>query len=187
VFCLKEADITEMALLDHSNDKLWAKKIAEGKCGEAQVPFYFSKLLATAYVRQTPTFILEMKLKLKDWPMVYGYARFKPSGLTEATYKPEYENQPASVREWYRNAELTEAAKKRFQFKRCCDHSDVFHTQFRVNKGNGQDEWYYKVEGKWKRIPPDIVHWGEAAPDGQPTLFIYADMETCFYPGESGI
>lgn len=36
-------------------------------------------------------------------------------------------------------------------------------------------------------VPPDIIHWGESAPGGQPTLFVYSGMETCFFPGDSGI
>lgn len=97
-----------------------------------------------------------------------------------------YANSP--YRDWYRNAELTEAAQKRFLFKSCCDHSDVFRTRFRVNKLTGDDEWYYLVENnQWKRIPPDIIHWGKSAPDGQPTLFMLNGAETCFFPGEGGI
>src|SRR3954449_6861104 len=40
----------------------------------------------------------------------------------QATWKPEYANNPPEVQDWYRNAELTEAAKIRFPFKKCCDH-----------------------------------------------------------------
>lgn len=96
-----------------------------------------------------------------------------------------YANAPD--REWYKNAKLTEAAQKRFSFKSCCEHSDVFRTQFRVNKQSGDDEWYYLTDaGVWKRIPADIIHWGESAPGGQPTLFIYHGQETCFWPGQGG-
>lgn len=89
-------------------------------------------------------------------------------------------------RDWYRNAELTEAARKRFSFIKCCDGSDVYRTQFRVNKLSGDDEWYYLADGHWRRVPPDIIHWGISAPGGLPTLFIYQGKETCFFPGEAG-
>lgn len=96
-----------------------------------------------------------------------------------------YANSPN--RDWYKSAQLTEAARKRFSFSSCCEKADVFRTQFRVDKTTGDDEWWYvAADGTWRRVPPDIVHWGKSAPDGQPTLFIYQGAETCFFPGESG-
>lgn len=92
--------------------------------------------------------------------------------------------------DWYANAELTDAAWKRFGYswKKCCEHSEVFRTEFHVNKDSGDDEWWYlKKDGTWKRLPNDIIHWGETAPDKQPTLFIYQGVEVCFWPGEGGI
>lgn len=96
-----------------------------------------------------------------------------------------YANSPN--REWYRNAELTPAARARFLFDKRCDRADVFRTQFRVNKSTGGDEWWYLSGTEWKRIPDDIIHLDKHAPDNQPTLFIYAGKETCFFPGGSGI
>ena len=32
------------------------------------------------------------------------------------------------MRDWYKNAELTPQAQKRFAFKTCCDHADVVKT-----------------------------------------------------------
>jgi hypothetical protein len=102
-------------------------------------------------------------------------------------WKPQYAQASPEVRSWYREAELTEAAKGRFPFKNCCDHADVVRTQFRVDRASGGDEWFYLDGGTWKRIPPDIIHWGKSAPDGRPTLFIYKGAETCFFPGEGGL
>ena len=105
-----------------------------------------------------------------------------------ATWKPEYASNPPEVQAWYQNAELTEAAKIRFPFKKCCDHADVVKTTFSVNRTDGGDEWFYEdAPGHMKRIPPDIIHWGVSAPGGQPTLFVYSGKETCFFPGDSGI
>jgi hypothetical protein len=87
----------------------------------------------------------------------------------------------------YANAELTDAAKQRLHWKKCCDLADVVKTRFRVNKSNGDDEWYWLREGQWKRIPPDIIHWGVSAPGRQPVLFVYSNVETCFFPGREGI
>jgi hypothetical protein len=109
------------------------------------------------------------------------------TGSADARWKPEYANATPAVRDWYQHAELTKKAQMRFAFKNCCEHADVVRTQFRVNKVDGRDEWYW-LDGKdWRRIPDDIIHWGETAPDRRPTLFVYQGHETCFWPGESGI
>lgn len=105
----------------------------------------------------------------------------------QARWRPEYVQLPQEVRDWYAAAELTQPAQKRFPYKKCCDHADVFRTKFRVDKNSGEDQWFYFSDGNWKQIPSDIIHWGEHAPDGRPTLFLYHGHETCFYPGESGI
>ena len=105
----------------------------------------------------------------------------------DVTWKPEYANQPREVQEWYQNAELTKQAQSRFPFKKCCDHSDVVKTRFNVNKTTTGDEWYWLDGEKWRRIPDDIIHWQEHAPNGRPTLFVYDGKETCFFPGDGGI
>ena len=109
------------------------------------------------------------------------------SSAAHATWKPEYAQASPEVQAWYRNAELTPAARERLHYQKCCDHADVVRTQFHVNKTDGGDEWFYQSEGQWKRIPPDVIHVGESAPGGQPTLFVYAGTETCFFPGDGGI
>ena len=107
--------------------------------------------------------------------------------IAHATWKPQYADAPQAVQDWYKNAELTPEAKKRFNFTSCCAHSDVVKTQFHVDKKNGGDQWWWLDGGEWKLVPPDIIHWGEAAPDGQPTLFaLGGTLPTCFYPGASG-
>ena len=108
-------------------------------------------------------------------------------GSADARWKPEYANAPQAVQDWYRNAELTPRSQYRFAFKKCCEHADVVKTQFRVNRANGGDEWYWLDGTNWRRVPDDIIHWGETAPMNQPTLFVYQGKETCFWPGESGI
>jgi hypothetical protein len=122
---------------------------------------------------------------LRTWLCGVAFALFCLSA--QGTWKPEYAQLPPDVRDWYSAAELTAPAQRRFPYKKCCDHADVFKTQFRVNTASGEDEWYYLIERQWKRIPSDIIHWGEHAPDGQPTLFLYGGKETCFYPGDGGI
>lgn len=110
-------------------------------------------------------------------------------GGSHATWKPEYAQASPEARDWYANAELTDAAKKRFPFSKCCDHSDVVQTQFRVSKTSGDDEWWWvnPATNAWERVPPDIIHWGKSAPGGKPTLFVYGGKPTCFFPGDGGI
>lgn len=109
------------------------------------------------------------------------------ASCANATWKPEYANAPQEVQDWYRSAQLTEPAQKRFGFKSCCAHSDVVKTEFRVDKKSGNDEWYWMKDGDWTLIPGDVIHWGESAPDQQPTLFAIGNLPTCFYPGEGGL
>ena len=51
------------------------------------------------------------------------------------------------------------------------------------------EEWYYKTPemAEYKRIPNDIIHWGETAPYGLPTLFVYNGEEICFWPPNGAI
>jgi len=105
-----------------------------------------------------------------------------------------WSNQSPETRLWFDRAELTPAAADRLGFLGCCKTSDVVHTQFRVDQKNGEDQWWWLDGAEWKRIPPDIIHWGESAPDKQPTLFLLSEdfngspagTPTCFWPGESG-
>jgi len=106
---------------------------------------------------------------------------------SDAEWKPEYGQTPPEMREWYRNAELTAAARIRFPFKKCCDHADVVKTKFTVNRTSGGNEWFWLDGEQWRRVPDDIIHWGKSAPGGKPTLFVYSGKETCFFPGDSGI
>jgi hypothetical protein len=105
-----------------------------------------------------------------------------------ARWKQEYAQLPQSVRDWYTARELTPAAQEIFHFKSCCARSDVVRTQFRVNKINGNDEWWWLNEESetWLRIPEYAIHWGVTAPDGQPVMFALAGAPTCFFPGQDG-
>lgn len=100
----------------------------------------------------------------------------------------EVHGAPPDLQAWYSNAPITEEARKRLPWAKCCNHAEVVRTQFKVSKTDNGDEWYYLADGKWKRIPRDIIHPHDVhAPDGQPTLFIYSGTETCFFLGQGGI
>jgi hypothetical protein len=120
--------------------------------------------------------------------LAFSVATFFTLGReASAEWKPEHDLAPPEVQEWYRIAELTETAQKRFGFKSCCAHSDVIKTTFRVDKASDGDAWYWFKDGQWSQIPADIIHWGESAPDRRPTLFAIGNLPTCFYPGEGGL
>lgn len=107
-----------------------------------------------------------------------------------AEWKPEYANSSPEIRAWYSNAKITDRARHRFPWNNCCDHADVVKAKFGVRKTDHGDEWSYRMTDadEWRVIPEDIIHWGESAPGGQPTLFVYQGRETCFYPpGESNL
>jgi hypothetical protein len=98
------------------------------------------------------------------------------------------------IGDWYKSQELNPAARERLgvAWKSCCEHGDVVRTQFRVEQNGsayGNDIWFYLKDGKWKRVPDDIIHWGEHAPDKQATPFIYQStvQELRFYSPEEGI
>jgi hypothetical protein len=104
-----------------------------------------------------------------------------------ARWKAEYAQADPAVRNWYETRDLTPAAQKRFAFKSCCAHSDVVKTKFKVG-GAGNDEWWWlDADGKWRRVPDDVIHWNEHAPGGDPVMFAIGSEPTCFYPPDAGI
>ena len=113
------------------------------------------------------------------------------AALSLVTWKPEYAQQPPEVRNWYETRELNPETQKRLQvrFKSCCEKSEVVKTQFRVDHDTGGDTWWWLdlKTNQWRVIPADVIHWDDPAPDNQPTLFIWDDIEMCFFPpGGSG-
>ena len=120
--------------------------------------------------------------------IVCALALIAHAGSADARWKPEYANAPAEVRDWYETRELTPAAQMRFSFKSCCSHSDVVKTQFKVG-GAGNDEWFWlnPDTNVFERIPDDIIHWGEHAPNGLAVLFAVSGHPTCFFPPEGGL
>ena len=107
--------------------------------------------------------------------------------LLLATWKPEYAQLPQAVQDWYESRTLTPAAESRFHFHSCCAHSDVVKTKFKVG-GVGNDEWWWlDPDSKWQRVPEDVIHWEEHAPNGEPTMFAIGSTPTCFFPPNAGI
>jgi len=71
----------------------------------------------------------------------------------------------------------------------CCGVADTVRTKFRVEAGDEkypEDRWYAWIKEEWIPIPPEkIVR--DHAPDGQPYLFMLANMVQCFVPPKGGI
>jgi hypothetical protein len=68
---------------------------------------------------------------------------------TQGRWRPQYAQVSQEAQDWYKSRKLTDAAAKRFAFKSCCDGSDKVEPQFRVDKGTGEDKWYYQKDGRW--------------------------------------
>jgi hypothetical protein len=115
------------------------------------------------------------------------------AGFAHARWKPEYANMPAEIRAWYAQAQTMPDSRPRKEkgYVGCCNHGDVVDAQFETKKtpSGYVEEWYYKTRemAEYKRIANDIIHWGEAAPYGLPTLFVYNGEEICFWPPNGAI
>ena len=113
--------------------------------------------------------------------------------FAHARWKPEYSNMPPEVRAWYAQAQTMPKSRPRREkgYIGCCNHGDVVNAQFEVRKTptGYVEEWYYKTAemAEYKKISNDIIHWGEAAPYGLPTLFVYNGEEICFWPPNGAI
>jgi len=110
---------------------------------------------------------------------------------SHARYKVEYDKLPFEIREWYRTRIINKEAFPRIKMEgSCCDNADVVDTQFKTEKDpkGYHDIWYYQDDDKnWVRIPEDIIHWDEHAPGGQPILYKWHDVETCFFPPNGAV
>jgi hypothetical protein len=68
----------------------------------------------------------------------------------------------------------------------CCHKSEVVKTKFRVAEDN-DDAWDWQVPGTniWRRVPADVIHWGEETPSKE-VLFLLNGVERCFFPPQDG-
>ena len=120
-----------------------------------------------------------MKMLLVAFALLIAYP-------LRAEWKPEYASSPAEVQQWYRDAELTDAARKRFPYKKCCDHADVVETQFRVTSAGAQDEWWWLDGDMWRQVQADIIHWGMSAPGGSRHCLSSKARKPASFPATAG-
>lgn len=102
-------------------------------------------------------------------------------------WKPQYAELPQAERDWYSTRILTPAAEAIYHFHSCCNNADRVLTKFKVNRVNGQDEWWWLDGEVWKLVPPIIIWWDEHSPTGEPVMFAVNGRPVCFYPPQSGI
>lgn len=122
-------------------------------------------------------FIFLLAIVMGSFLAATGYAR---------NLNGEHDNDPN--RAWYESRILTPAAQKRFFFKSCCSGADTVHTQFKTNKVNGMDEWWFlNSKNIWERVPEDIIWEGEFSPTGEAIMFAVGGRPVCFFPPEGGM
>lgn len=94
---------------------------------------------------------------------------------------------PAQNQAWYQNAETNPEARAGFPspWVKCCNHAEVIPVKDILFPTDSHG-WQWNDNGQVKNIPDVIIHWDAAAPDNQPTLFVYIGIMTCFYPPQGG-
>lgn len=107
------------------------------------------------------------------------------SGPAFADWKPQYGDASPATQSWYGGLTMTPEAQKRLGlgYKSCCNNGDTVRALFHHDAANGQ--WSYLEDGssQWKPVPPDIILWGEVAPDQEAKLFKNGNgQEICFVP-----
>lgn len=110
--------------------------------------------------------------------------------LSTTAHATDYANSP--YKGWADKQQVTDAARPRFNCTpdgscSCCDGAEIAKTQFRVDRVTAADQWWYKDGNTWRRIPDDIIHFNERAPNGDPVLFIYMGIPRCFWIPDGGI
>src|SRR5258708_33642422 len=93
---------------------------------------------------------------------------------------------PAWSDSWFERQTLNPPTMKRLNvgWNSCCLGSEDVRSALRGERACIWEDWDYMKDGSWKRVPDDTIHWGQHAPGGQATLFVYfmTGDETCFYP-----
>ncbi len=108
-------------------------------------------------------------------------------GLTPA---PAHDHPGVSpeLNAWYQNVETNVEARPTFPspWNKCCAHAEVIPVKDIIFPTQ-EHGWQWNDKGDVKDIPNVIIKWNEAAPDNQPTLFVYLGTMTCFVPPQGGV
>jgi len=121
-----------------------------------------------------------------------------PQGA-DATWRPEYADNPVAVQRWFKQAAPTLPAQRRLNINKCCEKAERLMTKFVNLPGMG---WmYYPDPGCTTRgcallpilddvVHEDEIHALEAKDDNLPqfkqmrregVLFIYNKVPSCFW------
>jgi hypothetical protein len=100
--------------------------------------------------------------EIQPSPEYTAFLKSKATPINITSEDDQWANSP--YHQWYKAQELTPA-----------------------DRSGKQDQWWWLDGNEWRQIPDYIIHWGEHAPDKQPTLFIWNGKTTCFFPPEEGI
>ena len=150
-------------------------------------------------LRRRPTLPREADMTLRLLLVLFvSFVSMAPQGA-DATWRPEYGNNPVAIQRWFKQAAPTLPAQQRLNIKTCCERAERLMTKFVNLPGMG---WmYYPDPGCTTRgcallpILDDVVHEEEVhalepQDDNLPqfkqmrregVLFIYNGAPSCFW------
>jgi hypothetical protein len=174
--------------LGGAGNALWPQEVAAGDCANIKRPIYLRTL--TSYQIEVLARAVEHRYPGKN---LYGLLLSPPPKVWAVEWRPEYAQNAPEWQEWFKRAEVTKRAQSRFNWKSCCEHADRVKTQYRVNRVNGEDEWWFldPKTDKWVAIPEYVIHFEDDATmpkqlKAEGVLFVYNGIVTCFWPPEGG-
>ena len=187
--CVDLVDAYALALADtqgHASEK-WKVLVDGGYCAEIEGAHFV--LTIDSYTDSEKVFTRIARYALHGKPLYGLWSGELNASLFDVTYKPDYEHEDQATREWFRNARLTPAAKRRLSWSGCCDNADRFVTTF--ENTTGTDEWFYYKDGHKVDIPWDTIHFEDDPTMPQQlkvegVLFIVNGVVACFWPPQTG-
>ena len=184
--CVDLVDAYALALADTQGalDDKWKALLERGNCANIKGASYVLTIDSYIDLAGDRTRVVQYALMGKT---LYGIAVGDPPAF-EVTYKPTG-NEDQATREWFRNARLTPAARRRLSWSGCCDNADRFVTTF--ENTTGTDEWFYYKDGHKVEIPWDTIHFEDDPTMPQQlkvegVLFIVNGVVACFWPPQTG-
>lgn len=94
----------------------------------------------------------------------------------------------AEYQKWAKEAQTLPEARKTFPspWNYCCNHAEVIPVKDIIFPTQ-EHGWQWNDNGTIRDIPNIIIHWHDSAPGNQPTLFVYQNTMTCFFPPQGGV
>lgn len=183
--CVDKKDAYSLALADMQGtlSKKWTQFVHEGRCRYMPSTYLFT-IDKYDDIDHEPSRVIEL---LAFGERVWGIrGSLPPSGV----WMMAWDGVKTAASEWYEKQDMNPEIQQRLgvSWKSCCNNADVYKTQFHVDRDNADAWWYWhKTELVWKLVPSDAVQTGIPTPTGEPVMFVYQGVVTCFFPGEGGI